>query len=95
MPRSRGACWTGWRTSTNRRSSIVGLDLPGAAAFANLGLLVEVPEHYWADFNITPYAAGGFVLDILHQVLGAAPLGTEEERPHYLHLLGEYGQTIG
>ncbi len=61
----------------------------------NLGLLVEAPEHYWADFNITPYAAGGFVLDILHQVLGAAPLGTDEERTHYLHLLGEYGQTIG
>ena len=61
----------------------------------NLGLLVEAPEHYWADFNITPYAAGGFVLDILHQVLGAAPLGTDEERKHYLHLLGEYGQTIG
>ena len=61
----------------------------------NLGLLVEAPEHYWADFNITPYAAGGFVLDILHQVLGAAPLGTEEERTHYLHLLGEYGRTIG
>ena len=61
----------------------------------NLGLLVEAPEHYWADFNITPYAAGGFILDILHQVIGAAPLGTEEERAHYLHLLGEYGQTIG
>ncbi len=61
----------------------------------NLGLLVEAPEHYWADFNITPYAGGGFVLDILHQVLGAAPLGTDEERVHYLHLLGEYGQTVG
>ncbi len=61
----------------------------------NLGLLIKAPEHYWADFNITPYAAGGFVLDILHQVLGAAPLGTDEERAHYLHLLGEYGQTIG
>ena len=61
----------------------------------NLGLLVEAPQHYWADFNITPYAAGGFVLDILHQVLGAAPLGTEDERDHYLRLLGEYGQTIG
>ena len=61
----------------------------------NLGLLVEAPEYYWADFNITPYAAGGFILDILHQVLGAAPLGTEDERDHYLHLLGEYGQTLG
>ncbi len=61
----------------------------------DLGMLVEAPKHYWADFNITPYAAGGFVLDTLHQVLGAAPLGTDEERTHYLHLLGEYGQTIG
>ena len=61
----------------------------------NLGLLIKAPEHYWADFNITPYAAGGFVLDILHQVIGAAPVGTDEERAHYLHLLGEYGRGIG
>ena len=61
----------------------------------NLGLLVEAPEHYWADFNITPYAAGGFVLDMLHQVLGTASLGTDEERPHYVHLLSEYGRGIG
>ena len=61
----------------------------------NLGLLVEAPEHYWADFNITPYAAGGFILDILHQVLGTAPVGTEENRAHYVHLLSEYGRGIG
>ncbi len=61
----------------------------------NLGLLVEAPKHYWADFNITPYAGGGFVLGILHQVLGAAPAGTEEDRAHYLHLLDEYARTIG
>ncbi len=61
----------------------------------NLGMLVEAPKHYWADFNITPYAAGGFSLNILHQVLGAAPVGTGEERAHYLHLLDEYAQGIG
>ncbi len=61
----------------------------------NLGMLVEAPKHYWADFNITPYAAGGFSLNILHQVLGAAPVGTDEERAHYLHLLDEYAQGIG
>ena len=61
----------------------------------NLGLLVEAPEHYWADFNVTPYAGGGFVLNILHQVLGAVPVQTEEDRAHYLHLLGEYAETIG
>lgn len=61
----------------------------------NLGLLVAAPEHYWADFNVTPYAGGGFVLNILHQVLGAAPVRTEEDRAHYLHLLGEYAETIG
>ena len=60
----------------------------------NLGMLVEAPKHYWADFNITPYAAGGFSLNILHQVLGAAPVGTGEERAHYLHLLDEYAQGI-
>ena len=61
----------------------------------NLGMLVEAPKHYWADFNITPYAAGGFSLNILHQVLGAAPVGTDGERAHYLHLLDEYAQGIG
>lgn len=61
----------------------------------NLGMLVEAPKHYWADFNITPYAAGGFSLNILHQVLGAAPVGTGEDRAHYLHLLDEYAQGIG
>ena len=61
----------------------------------NLGMLVEAPKHYWADFNITPYAGGGFVLNILHQVLGAAPVGTDEDRAHYLHLLDEYAQGIG
>ena len=60
----------------------------------NLGMLVEAPKHYWADFNVTPYAGGGFVLNILHQVLGAAPVGTGEERAHYLHLLDEYAQGI-
>jgi uncharacterized protein (DUF885 family) len=60
----------------------------------NLGMLVEAPKHYWADFNVTPYAGGGFVLNILHQVLGAAPVGTDEERAHYLHLLDEYAQGI-
>ncbi|MXX74954.1 MAG: DUF885 domain-containing protein [Holophagales bacterium] len=61
----------------------------------NLGMLVEAPKHYWADFNITPYAAGGFSLNILHQVLGAAPVGTDEDRAHYFHLLDEYAQGIG
>ncbi len=61
----------------------------------NLGMLVEAPKHYWADFNITPYAAGGFSLNILHQVLGSAPVGTDDERAHYLHLLDEYAQGIG
>ena len=61
----------------------------------NLGMLVEAPKHYWADFNVTPYAGGGFVLNILHQVLGAAPVGTGEDRAHYLHLLDEYAQGIG
>jgi len=61
----------------------------------NLSLSIEAPKHYWADFNVTPYSAGGFSLNILHQVLGAAPLGTEEEREHYLHLLDEYAQGIG
>ena len=61
----------------------------------NLGMLVEAPKHYWADFNITPYAAGGFSLNILHQVLGAAPVANDEERAHYLHLLDEYAQGIG
>jgi len=61
----------------------------------NLGMLVEAPEHYWADFNVTPYAAGGFSLNILHQVLGAAPVETDEDRAHYLHLLDEYAQGIG
>lgn len=61
----------------------------------NLGMLVEAPKHYWADFNITPYAAGGFSLNILHQVLGAAPVGTDEDRAHYLHLLDDYAQGIG
>ncbi len=61
----------------------------------NLGMLVEAPKHYWADFNITPYAAGGFSLNILHQVLGAAPVGTDGDRAHYLHLLDEYAQGIG
>ncbi len=61
----------------------------------NLGMLVEAPKHYWADFNVTPYAGGGFVLNILHQVLGAAPVATDEDRAHYLHLLGEYAQAIG
>ena len=61
----------------------------------NLGMLVEAPKHYWADFNVTPYAGGGFVLNILHQVLGAAPVGTGEDRAHYLHLLNEYAQGIG
>ena len=60
----------------------------------NLGMLVEAPKHYWADFNVTPYAGGGFSLNILHQVLGAAPVGTGEERAHYLHLLDEYAQGI-
>ena len=59
----------------------------------NLGMLVEAPN-YWADFNVTPYAGGGFVLNILHQVLGAAPVGTGEDRAHYLHLLDEYAQGI-
>lgn len=61
----------------------------------NLGMLVEAPKHYWADFNVTPYAAGGFSLNILHQVLGAAPVGTDEDRAHYVHLLDEYAQGIG
>ncbi len=61
----------------------------------NLGMLVEAPKHYWADFNVTPYAGGGFSLNILHQVLGAAPVGTDDERAHYLHLLDEYAQGIG
>ena len=61
----------------------------------NLGMLVEAPEHYWADFNVTPYAGGGFVLNILHQVLGAVPVQTDDDRTHYLHLLGEYAETIG
>ncbi len=61
----------------------------------NLGMLVEAPRHYWADFNVTPYAGGGFSLNILHQVLGAAPVGTGDERAHYLHLLDEYAQGIG
>ena len=61
----------------------------------NLGMLVEAPKHYWADFNVTPYAGGGFSLNILHQVLGAAPVGTGDERAHYLHLLDEYAQGIG
>lgn len=61
----------------------------------NLGMLVEAPKHYWANFNVTPYAGGGFVLNILHQVLGAAPAGTEESRAHYVHLLDEYARGIG
>ena len=61
----------------------------------NLGMLVEAPKHYWADFNITPYAAGGFSLNILHQVLGATPVETDEDRALYLHLLDEYAQGIG
>ena len=60
----------------------------------NLGLLVEAPRHYWADFNITPYAGGGFVLNTIHQIFGAAPLGTEEELTRYLDLLDEYAGMI-
>ncbi len=60
----------------------------------NLGMLVEAPKHYWADFSVTPYAGGGFVLNILHQVLGAASVATDGERAHYLHLLEEYAGVI-
>ncbi len=60
----------------------------------NLGLLVEAPRHYWADFNVTPYAAGGFSLNILHEVLDAAPVANDEDRGDYLHLLDEYAQGI-
>ncbi len=61
----------------------------------DLGLAAEAASHYWADFNVTPYAAGGFALDIVHQVIGAAPHADQEDHARYLHLLDEYGRIIG
>ena len=60
----------------------------------DLAGIAAAPEHYWADFDITPYVAGAN-LNLTHQVLNAHAFDEAEDLDAYLKLLEEYGDLIG
>ena len=53
-------------------------------------LRIEAPEHYWVNFDVTPYQAG-LVLSNLPKMLSAFDLSVAEDRADYVKFVGEIG----
>lgn len=57
-----------------------------------LAMDIEVLDHYWLQFEITPYRASS--LNFIAQIFASRPVATADDRRAYLRLLDEYAAMV-